>query len=245
MARARALSLVAAALALSTAGCPLLVEDDFVLVTASAGAGSVANPGGRGGATTAGSPAAGSTTTEPRAGSGGKEGVDCAPCAEGELCSADADCASGRCTTAGTCRACGLRLMSVQTVCPASCTRCDAGVCTIECDGNGACKDVTLACPPGLACQVICNGDSACEATSVQCPAEFPCDVACTGKQSCRQAVTSCGSGPCGMTCAGDSACRETSVLCGDDRCEAKCSAGAQTPQMDCGESCDCTGCSA
>jgi hypothetical protein len=55
--------------------------------------------------------------------------------------------------------------------------------------------------------------------------------------------TAACASGPCGLSCAADTACRETALRCGDDRCEAKCSDGADTPQVTCGESCDCAPC--
>lgn len=230
MAGSRALSGFVAALALGATGCPLLVEDDFVVIAPSAAAG----------AATAGSGSAGSP-----GGSGGGEPAppECVPCADGERCTVDADCSSGRCSGTGTCRACGLRLTSVQSVCPAGCTRCDAGVCTIECSSKDACKEATLACAPGLACRVVCSGDSACDSASVQCPAEFPCDVVCTGKQACKAMVTSCASGPCGLSCSSEDACEDGSLLCGDDRCEANCSGGTETPRVSCGESCHCTSC--
>jgi hypothetical protein len=168
----------------------------------------------------------------------------CAACVDGEICRSDSDCASGRCSTAGICRACGLRLMSVQNVCPASCTRCVAGVCYIDCDNAGACKQASVVCPSDLACQVVCTGVNACEETSVECPDEFPCDVACTGKQSCREMTVSCGSGPCGLECSAESACEATSLRCGSDHCETKCGTGAVAPSVACAESCGCQACS-
>jgi hypothetical protein len=241
----RTACLLVCALSVGTAGCPLLAEDDFVLVapgdlTPSGQGGSGGAAAGSGGTTTAGASGA--------AGSGGMGGVApppaCAPCADGELCRSDGDCESGRCSAAGTCRACGLRLTSVQTACPASCTRCDAGVCYVECASDGDCKEATVLCPPHLACHVVCAGEQACEAAVVECPAEFPCDVSCSGKQSCKGMAALCGSGPCGLGCAADGACKESSLQCADDRCEAKCSGGADVPQVTCGESCDCAACS-
>ena len=171
-------------------------------------------------------------------------GGSCAACSDGEICRTDGDCASGRCSTAGVCRACGLRLMSVQNVCPASCSRCTAGVCYIDCDNAGACKQTSVVCPSGLACQVVCAGAKACEEVSIECPAEFPCDVACTGKQSCTGMAVGCGSGPCGLECSAESACEATALRCGSDRCEAKCGTGAASPDVACAESCGCQACS-
>jgi hypothetical protein len=244
MAGTRTVWLLAVAAALGTAGCPLLAEDDFVL---SAGA-TTAGQGGSGSeAGAAGMTAAGGSSVEPTGGSAGAEEpppAACAPCADGEQCRADVDCQSGRCSSAGTCRACGLRLTSVQTACPASCTRCEAGTCFIECASEGACKEATLACPPNVACQIACTGAGACENASATCPAEFPCDVSCNGKRACKGMTVSCGSGPCEMACTADSACEAMSLRCGDDRCEAKCSGGAVAPQVACEDSCDCATCS-
>jgi hypothetical protein len=245
MAGARTAVLLASTLALCTVGCPLLAEDDFVVVApvASPAAGQGGSAGTAG--ASAGDTASGGSAIEPRGGTGGADEPPpaCTPCADGERCRADADCMSGRCSSAGTCRACGLRLTSVQTVCPASCTRCSAGTCFIECEGEAACKESVLVCPPNMACHVACSGEGACEKASVACPAEFPCDVSCTAKQSCKGLTAACASGPCGLSCAADAACKETTLRCGDDRCEAKCSAGAETPQTTCGESCDCAAC--
>jgi hypothetical protein len=168
----------------------------------------------------------------------------CAGCADGEICRTDSDCAGGRCSTPGICRTCGLRLMSAQNVCPASCSRCVAGVCYIDCDNAGACKQTSVVCPSGLACQVVCTGANACEEVSIECPAEFPCDVACTGRQSCKGLTVGCGSGPCGLDCSAASACEATSLHCGSDSCEAKCGAEALSPGVACAESCGCQACS-
>jgi hypothetical protein len=256
MASARTAALFVVALGFGTTGCPLLVEDDFVFVlpadgtpagrSGSAGAPASAGDTATGGtAASAGNTAAGGAPIEPSGGTGGTADPppECVPCADGERCQADADCLSGRCSSAGTCRACGLRLTSVQTACPASCTRCDAGTCYIECASNAACKEAVLICPPNMACQVACTGESACEKSSVACPAEFPCDLVCTGKQACKGTTAACGSGPCVLNCAAEAACKDATLRCGDDLCEAKCSAGAETPQIDCGESCDCATC--
>jgi hypothetical protein len=241
----RASLLFMVGLALGTAGCPLLAEDDFVLPAGCA-------PAGQGGAgaeagSAAGNSAAGGAVVDPRGGTGGADEpppIACAPCAEGERCRLDGDCENGRCSSAGTCRACGLRLTSVQTACPASCTRCDGGTCHIECASAGACKDAVLACPPDVACQILCTGEGACEDATATCPAEFPCDISCAGGQSCKGMTVSCAGGPCALACAADSACERTSLRCGNDGCEAKCSGGAATPQVVCGESCDCALCS-
>jgi hypothetical protein len=243
MAGTRTVSLLAVGLALGTTGCPLLAEDDFVLSAAGTTAGQV---GSGSQAASAGGTAAGGSSSEPRGGTGGADElppVECAPCADGERCRLDGDCESGRCSEGGTCRACGLRLTSVQTACPANCTRCHAGTCYIECVSDGACKDAALSCPPNVACQILCAGVGTCENATLTCPSEFPCDVSCSGSGSCKGVTTACGSGPCVLACAADSACERTSLHCGDDRCEAKCSGGAAAPQMACGESCDCIPC--
>jgi hypothetical protein len=172
-------------------------------------------------------------------------GGECEPCEDGSSCLVAADCENDRCTASGICRSCGLRLTSTDTACPAACTRCLGGTCYIDCDNAGACRDVSLACPPGLACEVECSAENGCSNLLIHCPNEFPCDVSCTGQRSCLGLELTCSTGPCALGCGAEGACDQSRITCGTDRCSADCTAGAGIPELACNDSCECLRCGA
>ena len=113
--------------------------------------------------------------------------------------------------------------------CPSECTGgCQGGVCTIECIGDQACRDDTLACPAGFSCAITCDGSDACRAATVTCPAEYGCAVDCVGSSACRDTVVQCGAGACAATCGG-----------GGDFFGG----GFDRPTLECGAACACDAC--
>lgn len=170
-------------------------------------------------------------------------GGACEPCADGSACRVAADCENDRCTDSGICRSCGLRLTSTDAACPAACSRCLGGTCYIDCDNAGACRDMRLACPPGLACRIECSAENGCSNIVVECPSEFPCDVVCASRASCVGLELGCSTGPCALGCGAEGACDPARIACGTDRCSADCAAGASAPELACNGACECVGC--
>ncbi len=101
---------------------------------------------------------------------------------------------------ASTC-ACGNDRVPVGGTCPPECTGgCDGTTCTIECFGNGACDDESVACPPGWDCDVVCSGNGACDGATIACT-DNACTIGCSGNWGCRNARIECGEGTCAVDC--------------------------------------------
>jgi hypothetical protein len=177
---------------------------------------------------------------------GDETDVDCggscgAGCGDGEGCSDDDDCQSGRCE-AGTCEPPATCDDGVQNGdetdvdCGGSCpTGCDDGEGCIEDDDceSENCDPATMTCGPGGACDDdMQNGDE----TDVDCGGSCPddCDVGegCEGDDDCTTVL--CDSKT--MTCIDQPSCRngmmdgeESDVDCG----------GAFCPPCEDGDTCD------
>jgi len=115
-------------------------------------------------------------------------------------------------------------------VCELDCTAqtctCPPGLdCSASCVGKDACGSID--CSAASSCSIDCDGDHACKLGTV-CPTDGDCSVTCTGNHACDAPIV-CGSGPCDVHCASENACKETvdcsascacSVNCGDSGCE-------------------------
>ena len=91
-------------------------------------------------------------------------------------------CTYGVCT--GTFADCdGQKGNGCECACPAVCTSCAGGVCSIDC-GKDRCKN-GVTCPPNMPCSVRCKDKDSCQGDLV-CPAGQTCRVECRdGKPAC------------------------------------------------------------
>lgn len=106
-------------------------------------------------------------------------------------------------------------------ICPAGCTRCEDGVCIIECLDDLSCIGL-VTCPDGLACAVECSGLQSCQ-SGVSCGGATACEVSCDGRQSCFSGVA-CGETACAVECRGRDSCA-FGIDCTDScACETDCS---------------------
>jgi hypothetical protein len=120
---------------------------------------------------------------------------------------------------------------------------CAGGICRVECEGDDACKDAQLACPPGLGCAITCSGDASCKAATITCPAAESCELSCYGHDACTDATLVGALGPLGVECGKGSACAKLAVHCGSNSCEARCSDDGAEPDVSCGSACACEDC--
>jgi len=88
--------------------------------------------------------------------------------------------------------------------CPAVCSSCEGGTCTIDCGQAGVCSDVVV-CPADMPCVVTCDGFDSCGG-GVDCSAATRCTIACAATGTCEGPIT-CGAGACDVSCTGTSAC--------------------------------------
>lgn len=140
--------------------------------------------------------------------------------------------------------ACGSPNVPVASAaCPATCARCEAGFCIVECHGQDACKEGELSCPSGLGCRLECEGKSACAKANLICPDAFDCLLSCAGDDACKDARLRCA-GNCAVDCtAGAKACDHLDVTCGVGQCQASCQADSIAPELNCGSACSCQQC--
>lgn len=175
------------------------------------------------------------------AGSGGGDGAgsDAGAAQDG---SAGGDGGGGGETDGGGGGVCGQdpAPTGADSPCPDPCDTCESGVCTVNCS-KSSCKN-TVMCPDGYECVVLCNSEDACDTSGVQCPADHACSVVCSGgHDACGDFDLTCGSGSCSIECAADT-CDGAVVHCGGGACTGTCE-GTSPAAVDCGDSCDCTGC--
>ena len=210
-------------------GCPLLVDDRLQVV------GHEVSESGA-------APAAGETADPPT--SGGKasppaSGGKASPPAEGGDANLPPEGGAGG---APAVTQCGLPMMvPPPAVCPASCDRCEAGVCIIDCSG-GACEKRSLQCPEGLRCRFVCSDDKSCREAQLSCPTKLDCELSCGGNNACVGASLRCSSGSCRTTCANAAGCKELQVVCGTGLCATDCPVGTML-NVTCGPSCSCQAC--
>jgi hypothetical protein len=134
-------------LALLPLGCPLLLDDDFVLIESPEAGGA----GGRGGATGK----AGSSTS--KAGSSAEAGAPAAMPCPASCDSCDADTCVIECQGEEVCK-------ERMVKCPGD------RACHIACSGKDACLKLHVTCPASLPCSVQCAGHKdACKDTTVTC----------------------------------------------------------------------------
>jgi hypothetical protein len=213
--------------AFAVAGCPLTVDDEYVLTDrvdsdAASGTGGTTSDGGTGGA------GAGGAT------SGGSAGV---------ASNAGATATDGALDSAETGPVCGETLEPPGGACPPQCSGgCSAGTCFILCDEQQECKGAIVTCPPNFACTLQCKNAQACEQLVLNCPADYACHIECDGDQACREAELFCGQAPCTLSCGPDDACETTELVCGPNTCSATC-AGTTPKLKACDVSCACTPC--
>ncbi len=106
-------------------------------------------------------------------------------------------------------------------ICPAACSRCEDGVCFIDCLDDLSCIE-RVTCPAGLACAVECRGLRSCQ-SGVSCGAAAACEVSCSGRQSCFGGVA-CGQAACAVECGARDSCA-LGIDCEDScACETDCS---------------------
>jgi cysteine-rich repeat protein len=112
--------------------------------------------------------------------------------------------------------ACGNSTPPVGAECPPDCNGgCDGGTCTLDCVGDDACRELSLACPAGWDCVVRCDGGNACLDAAISCGHES-CALQCSGNSACRNARVTCGSGTCAVTCGdGNRVCEDLELACG------------------------------
>ncbi len=140
---------------------------------------------------------------------------------------------------------CGETAPPWTTLCPEECSGgCIAGVCTIACTGEDACKDDRRVCPDGLDCLLSCEGEKSCEKVELECSPDVRCDVRCLGEGACLGAtVLAAPTGAMSLVCADEKdACKDTEVRCDTSACAASCH-GPSQPDLLCGESCSCQPC--
>ncbi len=172
---------------------------------------------------------------------------------DGFACKGPQDCAPGRSCEAGWCVTLAGGDASTfdapvdldgtpdgpPFVCPASCTRCEGGICIIECSTDGSCSD-TVVCPAGVPCNVRCNGQLACQ-RGVNCTQASSCAIECTNGSACIGNLT-CGKGRCDINCTGASSCT-AGIDCGQScACDVRCIGGGTcSPAASCpgGAACD------
>lgn len=159
------------------------------------------------------------TTTPSPTGTGG-EGATTEPTASA---TASTEASGGSSSSGGTPLVCGEVLGEAED-CPDSCTSCMAGVCEMKCQGERACAEQRVECPPGTPCNVLCGGPEACVETTVVCPSDQPCVVECYGIGSCTELQLECGGGPCMLHCNAASSCDEADVHCGPNDSRIGCS---------------------
>jgi hypothetical protein len=172
--------------------------------------------------------------------------------------SMEVTCPTGVCEGDGSCLACGEDLVppgggvppadacnlpdNVTTgVCPINC---NGTTCTITCQESQDCQSGTITCPPDYACVVQCLGDDSCHSAAIECPESYACDVQCPGGQGrCRDAIVTCPSlGTCHLQCDGQNTCQDTDFNCGLNSCDIDCPNGGNGQQINCAQSCSCTG---
>jgi hypothetical protein len=112
---------------------------------------------------------------------------------------------------------------TAQQLCEQGCSRgtCDAaGVCVIDCSGEGKCTNMDVQCPAHLPCRVVC-GESSCT-RKVVCGMSSSCEVQCTGDGSCQDEIQ-CPAGDCDVTCAGASSCKRRTKCASSCSCDVSC----------------------
>lgn len=97
------------------------------------------------------------------------------------------------------------------THCEGSCSGCDParGVCFIQCNGDGACTQAELVCPPDWPCEISCHGADSCIQADVYCPAGYRCSLDCGGAESCIQLTYHCSGSGCELSCGNRQACEQ------------------------------------
>lgn len=145
-------------------------------------------------------------------------------------------CDAGTCDDAGTCTidCTGVGACGGRVVCPPDVA------CAVRCIGTGACTQ-GVDCTQAGACDVDCSGTGACTNQDVRC-AGASCDVRCDGTGSCTQGV-SCDAGTCAIGCTGTSSCQNQPVSCHASTCRVQCGAdaGGQAGKDSCSQSVVCT----
>lgn len=158
---------------------------------------------------------------------------------EAYLCQGPSDCSDGRICKGGWCVVGGsidagapdASLVVIPDaappepdaapICPAVCSRCEDGVCFIDCLGDTSCIS-RVTCPAGLACAVECGGVLSCQ-SGVSCGGATECEVSCSGQQSCFGGVE-CGAAACAVECGARDSCA-FGIDCSDScACETDCS---------------------
>ena len=108
-------------------------------------------------------------------------------------------------------------------VCPAECTRCESGICVIECLGADDCSQAVV-CPAGVPCQVYCDGSDSC-AGGIDCTFASVCRISCGGVGACAEKVE-CGAGLCEIDCTGTGSCAAGLNCSNSCDCNTTCPAG-------------------
>lgn len=149
--------------ALLPLGCPLLLEDDFVLVDAPGGGGAGTEGGGKGG-------------TLGKAGNAGKAGMggDAAGAPPAAPCPPACDSCDGA--------AC-LFECDGEAACKERMVKCPGDrPCRVECSGKDACLKLLLTCPVAKPCSIDCaDHKDACKDMTVTCGTSR-CEALCHGE---------------------------------------------------------------
>jgi hypothetical protein len=61
--------------------------------------------------------------------------------------------------------------------------------CTVQCDGNGSCKETVIECPEDSICSVECHGPLSCYGVTITGAKGSKVALDCIGVESCRNAV--------------------------------------------------------
>lgn len=148
--------------ALLPLGCPLLLEDDFVLVDAPGAGGAGAESGGKGG------------TTDETASAGNGRGGDAAGAPPVASCPPTCDSCDGA--------AC-LFECDGEAACKERMVNCPGDrPCRVACSGKDACLKLLLACPETQACSIDCaDHKDACKDMTVTC-GTGRCEATCHGE---------------------------------------------------------------
>ncbi len=182
----------------------------------------------------------GASTTSSGGGNGGNGGNGAAGGLGGSAGAGGSTSSSGGGFGGGDC---GLEPTPPGGSCPSECTGgCANETCTIDCNGDEACRDAQLTCPPDFNCVLECGGQSGCRNATLACPESYTCVVTCTGEAGCRDLEITCStSGTCELSCSSiDEACRGADLRCGSNTCTATCDNTTHQPKVTCGSSCAC-----
>jgi hypothetical protein len=162
-------------------------------------------------------------------------------------CLIDRPSESFSCTSTADCagldgnRVCETGYCIVQN-CPEDCTTCDedARTCMVECNSPDDCDD-TITCPSGWSCTINCNGDSACN--DISCTNGSRCAINCNGPNAC-DAIACDNACECDLACASGACDSFSCPTRGNGANQVRCTEdGTTATPCDSARAASCAGC--